>query len=489
MIHLLIYAGKVAAVLLVFYCFYRFLLKRETFHRLNRLVLVGTALLSFLLPLCIITIHRPLAWAGAVAAPAAELTAELAPVLEKSQPWWLPALSVLFWGGVAFVLVRGLISVFSILRLLRQGERAQAEDGCKIIVTDRDIAPFSWMRCIVLSREDWEGERMPILAHERAHIALRHSADILLVDVLSAFQWFNPAIWMLRADLQELHEYEADDAVLRAGIPVKDYQYLLIRKAAGRSGYSPANRFNHSILKNRITMMSKSPSPRSRAWRLLYLLPLVCLCIGVQAQTVYEPAEESHEKEQRAFRIKPEHATPLFILRQAWGEEKEITRAELDKLEHQRINSVEVLKDSVARERYGERGAHGVIVVTMKQPQELEEIVVVSYGDKDEMVPFYLVKPETMPTFQGEDMMAFSRWLNARISRPKGCHHVGTMRLSFVVGTDGVVTDVRVINSVCEALDAHVASLIEQSPKWEPATSNGRPVTQCLTIPIVFQMR
>ena len=113
MIHLLIYAGKVAAVLLVFYCFYRFLLKRETFHRLNRLVLVGTALLSFLLPLCIITIHRPLAWAGAVAAPAAELTAELAPVLEKSQPWWLPALSVLFWGGVAFVLVRGLISVFS----------------------------------------------------------------------------------------------------------------------------------------------------------------------------------------------------------------------------------------------------------------------------------------------------------------------------------------------------------------------------------------
>ena len=82
------------------------------------------------------------------------------------------------------------------------------------------------MRYIVLSRNDWEGDHAPILVHEKAHIGFGHSIEVLLVDILSAVQWFNPAIWMLRADLQELHEYEADDAVLRAGANIKEYQYL-----------------------------------------------------------------------------------------------------------------------------------------------------------------------------------------------------------------------------------------------------------------------
>ena len=152
------------------------------------------------------------------------------------------------------------------------------------------------MKYIVLSRKDWEGDHAAILAHEKAHIILKHSREILLVDILSLLQWFNPAIWMLRADLQELHEYEADDAVLRAGTNIKEYQYLLIRKAVGKSGYSVANSFNHSILKNRITMMSKSKTPPLRGLRVLWVLPLVCLAIGLQAQTVYDPTGKGNEK-------------------------------------------------------------------------------------------------------------------------------------------------------------------------------------------------
>ena len=163
-------------------------------------------------------------------------------------------------------------------------------------MTERDIDPFSWMKYIVLSRKDWEGDHAPILAHEKAHIGFGHTFDLLVVDILSAIQWFNPAVWMLRADLQELHEYEADDAVLRAGADIKEYQYLLIRKAVSKSGYSVANSFNHSILKNRITMMSKSKSPLARGLRALYLLPLVCLGIGLQAQTVYVPVGKDSEK-------------------------------------------------------------------------------------------------------------------------------------------------------------------------------------------------
>ena len=145
-------------------------------------------------------------------------------------PWWQTALVVLFWAGAAFVLLRAAVSILSLFRIIRQGSLVREEDGCKILLTERDIAPFSWMKYIVLPRKDWEGPNGPIIAHEKAHIGYGHSAEVLLVDVLSAFQWFNPAIWMLRADLQELHEYEADDAVLRSGANLKEYQYLLIRK-------------------------------------------------------------------------------------------------------------------------------------------------------------------------------------------------------------------------------------------------------------------
>ena len=486
MMDLLIYEGKVAVALLVFYLFYRFLLKKETFHRFNRVVLVGTAVLSFLLPLCIITIRKPVETDLQVTGQAVALpelaAAKIAPVAEPSAPWWPTALAVLFWAGVAFVLVRVAVSILCIARIVRRGECVREEDGCKIIVTDRNIDPFSWMRYIVLSRKDWEGDHAPILAHEKAHIAYRHSVELLLVDVMSALQWFNPAIWMLRADLQELHEYEADDAVLRSGANLREYQYLLIRKAVSKSGYSVANSFNHSILKNRITMMSKSKSSLARGLRVLYLLPLICLGIGLQARTVYVPTDKDSKNSQN----------PLIILRQAWGEEKEITKAEYDALSQSRINSIQMLRDEAAFKKYGDKAAHGVILVNLKTPMEMEEIVVVSYREvEEEPIVFSLIPdPDHMPRFQGGDLNEFSKWLCQRLDTPKDCNHSGTMRVSFEVLEDGSIGEVQVLESVCPELDAIVTATIRKSPKWEPGTTkDGKPLATPLRIPIIFQVR
>ena len=470
---LLAYEMKAGALLLAFCLSYHFLLRKETFHRFNRIVLVGSAVLSFLLPLCVITLHRPAETASVLAAAAPR--PETAPAAGPAVSLWPALLSVLFWAGVVFSLARMAFSTLSIVRIVRRGEPVLETDGCKVIVTDRETAPFSWMRYIILSRADWEGDHAAILAHEKAHISLGHSGEVLLTGVLSAFQWFNPAVRLLRADLQELHEYEADDAVLRTGTDIKEYQYLLIRKAAGRSGCPLVNSFNNSILKNRITMMSKSRSPFSRGLRALYLLPLVCLCIGLQAQTVYET-------------VPPDGAAPLFVLRQSRSGEKVITRAEFDKIEPNRISSLEIMKDTSAKEKYGQQGANGVVIVTLKGPQELEEIVVVRYPDAaDAPAPSCQEEPDTMPGFQGEEASAFSRWLSRRIH--SACRHTGTMNVSFVVGADGLVRDVEVTDGVCEELDALVVSLVRQSPKWEPATAGGRPVEQSLTVPISVRQR
>ena len=492
----LIYTGKVAAALLVFYLFYRFLLKKETFHRFNRFVLVGTAAMSFLLPLCIVTIRKPLepVSAGPIepVGAGAELAAEAETVAESAAatPWWPVALTVLFLAGAAFVLLRVAVSILCIARIVRQGECVREEDGCRIIVTERDIDPFSWMRYIVLSRQDWEGPHAPILAHEKAHIAYGHSVELLLVDVLSALQWFNPAIWMLRADLQELHEYEADDAVLRGGANLREYQYLLIRKAVSKSGYSVANSFNHSILKNRITMMSKSKSPLRRGLRVLYLLPLVCLGIGLQARTVYVPTDKDSKNFDYHLMTVQTGQNPLIILRQAWGEEHEITKEEYNELSTSRIESIGFMKDEAAYKKYGDKAANGVVVITLKAPMEMEEIVVISYREKEEEPIAFRLIPDQMPRFQGGDLNEFSKWLCQRIDVPKDCNHEGTMKVSFEVLADGTVGDVEVTESVCPELDALVTATIKQSPKWEPGTTkNGTPIDTNLRLPIVFKVR
>ena len=124
---------------------------------------VAAALLSFILPLCIITIHKQI-----VVDAEGVLVANGVAVPTVAQPWWHIALFALFWAGVAFVLCRVAVSVISILRIVRGGEQVATEDGCRLIVTQRDIDPFSWMHYIVLSQKDWEAEHATIVAHEKA---------------------------------------------------------------------------------------------------------------------------------------------------------------------------------------------------------------------------------------------------------------------------------------------------------------------------------
>ena len=149
----------------------------------------------------------------------------------------------------------------------------------------------------MISERDLTENGEAILAHERAHIRLRHSLDLLLIDLAGAVQWFNPAMWLLRRDLRAIHEYEADAAVIASGVDARSYQLLLIRKAVGGRWYSIANSFNHSKLKNRITMMLREKSPRRTRARALLLLPLAGLALGAFAETVYVRSDHKVTKE------------------------------------------------------------------------------------------------------------------------------------------------------------------------------------------------
>lgn len=284
-----IYELKSAAVLAVFYLFFKVLLSRESYHRLNRIVLLATSILSFVLPLCVITIVRvqtlsePMA--EVVVEPAVgELLTSTTQLSTGSVDWWAVALWVMVAGALA-VVAWSVASVVAIRRLMATSRCIKRENGVRLFVTEREVVPFSWFGNIILSERDLSEGGDIIITHERAHQRLYHSVDVLFMNLCCALQWFNPAAWLLRRDLRELHEYEADEAVLCSGVDAKEYQLLLIRKAVGNKSYSIANSLNHSTLKNRITMMLQKKSTPASRMRVLYALPLVCLSLTAFAKT------------------------------------------------------------------------------------------------------------------------------------------------------------------------------------------------------------
>ena len=375
----LTYSLRTGACIAVFYLFFKLLLSRETFHAFNRALVLAATAVSFVLPLCVITVQRTLparetvstsdeypypAYADIVtpaadtptdapaegslsaarvmAASATPLSEEtvapeseetvmpepegmVSPLTEEDilsdhasaesvaavQPSvseavetsrgveipWRQTGIVIYLAGVAAVIFVTVRSIVGLHRLMRRGRCERLDDGTTLVRMDENVAPISWCRNIVISERDLRENGAAILAHERAHVRLHHSLDLLLVDLAGAVQWFNPAMWLLRRDLRAIHEYEADAAVIASGVDARSYQLLLIRKAVGGRWYSIANSFNHSKLKNRITMMLREKSSRRTRARALLLLPLAGLALGAFAETVYVRPEDKVTKE------------------------------------------------------------------------------------------------------------------------------------------------------------------------------------------------
>ena len=317
----MIYLVLSAVCLALLYGVYRLALSRTTLHRFNRIMLLSIIGLSAILPAIRISAigDRPLlhvqnsvkedAFSGSkVDSPqlpaewSEEAFAEYAPIVAVEAPAeradaktsvstgvkivemltqmdWITILTYLYLMGVAFFMVRLLIGIIRAETLCRLGGR-RLPDGSKLLVCDGQFQPTSWRHTIIISRSDYESDnsRM-IIEHEQAHIHHRHSIDVLLAQMVCALQWFNPAAWALKRSLQEVHEYEADAAVLADGLNERQYQLCLVQAAlSGRIGYVTSN-FADCSTKKRITMMKRSQSSPFACFRALLLLPAVAVLI------------------------------------------------------------------------------------------------------------------------------------------------------------------------------------------------------------------
>lgn len=307
------YAAKSAIVLTLLYAPYTLLLRKEHFFRQNRLTLVGILVLSLTLPFINLQrryiIMQPSLQSSApvvmnveaqpiepISIDISEPTSQTPEPVAVSQPARQPIdymqwLCILYIIGVSVAVGIRFWQFVRMDRLIRRGCLwHDTVDGITIYCHANDIAPYSWMRRIVISQHDYDNHRHEILLHERGHVLCHHSWDILLLMIVQTVQWFNPFVYMFGASLRDVHEYEADDYVLRQGVSAGQYQTLLLKTAVGASAYSFANNFNHSKIKSRIVMMKhKKINPWMRC-KVLYILPVAFVALIVYAQPeIIEP--------------------------------------------------------------------------------------------------------------------------------------------------------------------------------------------------------
>ena len=315
----LLFLGKAALLTIAFVLMYRLLLRRETFHGLKRGALLLSLVLSYVLPVTVITVHRdirknPVAQTVASAQPAAtpinqiqpfspvaqtiapapsvsatENAAEQAPTVHKDKTAVLfQILLAAYLAGLIVMLLLRVRSILKVSAIVRGGETVERGDGYRIVVTDKNVSPFSWLGTIVVSQKEYAGIDSNVLRHEKAHIAHGHPLELMLLDFMSLFQWFNPAVWVLRRDLCLVHEQQADADVLNSLSDARPYQFMLLSQSQGGLAFNIVASFNGNGVESRIDMMNRKRSGRRQMIRFLYLPVVMCVSLTMSANVAYD---------------------------------------------------------------------------------------------------------------------------------------------------------------------------------------------------------
>ena len=497
-----LYSIRSAFVLTLLYVPYMLILRKESFFRLNRAVLLLILLFSVMLPM--LDVHflsldkQPVVQAakeqmvqvgipveGYHLLPEFSVQAQHVPVLVS----WFHVVSVLFCFVAMAMLLWRIMQILRMNYIVRRGNLwHEVEDGIDIHCHADEVSPFSWMNHVVISERDFHENGREILLHETGHIRSLHSWDLLLLSAVQILQWWNPLAYVFASSLRDVHEYEADDYVLRHGISARDYQLLLIKKAVGTSSYTFANNFDHSLTLKRITMMQKSKSSVWMRSKVLYIIPMATLALSAFATS--EPTSLSGnevakdedkvikissikqhilQKDSIAF-IEPSDADVVFLL-----DGKPVSAQEVNVKHASDIKSVTVIKNKEAAAKLGYPDKSVIMIQTSNTNEDsaadLKELAQkvpgmkvaengtltlngkivkrVLMNDKELLnAEDYEPNPAVLPQFKGGEM-AMMKWLSSNIRYPKAAQEqgvTGRVIVELFITPKGEVTRVKAIS-------------------------------------------
>ena len=517
----------------VFLSLYMLVMRKTTFFRLNRVTFMTGTILCLILPF--IKIEMPAETISVTPMTMIEdalttktVTLEAVVIGEDNGINWRKMIvCITFLGGSLVSLTVTAISYLRMRRLIRSVKPEKA-GNTEVRIVDAEIPSFSWGRHIVISRKDLM-ENPSILTHEKMHVQCRHSLDLMAYIPATVIQWYNPLVWIARTELKMLHEYEADELTINKGIDATQYQLLLVKKAVGAKRFQLANGFNHSKLKNRITMMHKN---KTNKWmRLAYFLciPVLIVAMGACAQktnagnisnpdalsiTGDEASTDTLQSEVVPFQfadIKPSFNGGDANKFSKWVNENlnypENCKKEgicgrvtltFTVTETGKVTDVKVLRgvhEDLDKEALRVVSSSPDWTPGMKDGKPVAitytfPIIFQTKNPDTEAVPFQSV--ETKPSFNGGDANEFSKWVNENLNYPENCKKegiCGRVTLTFTVTETGKVTDVKILRGVHEDLDKEALRVVSSSPDWTPGMKNGKPVPITFTFPVIFQTK
>lgn len=534
----------------LFTLLYFLFLQRETYFRTNRLFLLFALLFSVLLPLVHLRIleAQPVMLSEITVTPYRNLLETVSVygnevstsiVQEISTSTYIIGVYLL---GMSFFALRLLIRLVQISRLIRRN-KCITEQGMKLVLLDRELTPFSFLSYVFASKniKDQSGwEKM--LIHEFEHVKQGHSFDILVLEVLTVFQWFNPFFWLMKRLLRENHEFLADRAVLAHEASPAFYKKLLLQQFIGPQ-IQMTNNFNYSLIKKRIQMMSKIKSTKLARVKLIGGLVLAVILVGVfslenkveasqaftaevgiheatlltspvetdVALTVDEPEAKNIEKKINSTReLVPDSVSKVGIKDidgvevVGYGSQKLALNGQLKK---DGEDTLTIVIDGEKVELTGSRLAILKMKRVLSDNNQYKlnkvtdsgewEITSVKNNPREEYdnqtidgePVFFIV--EEMPEFPGGEL-ALRKAIAQSVKYPQEAQIggiQGKVYVNFVVDKAGKVRNAKVVRSVHESLDNEARRVVLGLPDWKPGKQRGEAVNVSYTVPINFSLQ
>ncbi|WP_340112429.1 M56 family metallopeptidase [Maribellus mangrovi] len=458
--------------LAVFSLIYILFLRKETFFRLNRIFLLVSVAFSLLLPFLHLKVYEPKSillsevtvtpyrnLIEAVTIYGQDLSGNVVHQISSSR-----LIVFVYLLGLLFFMLKFVMRIAQIRKLVLKN-KIRRVGNVKFVLIHSEFSPFSFLNYIFINPENRNNEGYEkIIEHELEHIRQGHTYDVVILEILTILQWFNPFMWILKKVIRENHEFLADKAVLDSGVTTTQYKKLLLNQVVGFD-VQLANNFNSSLVKKRIKMFSKMKSSKLANFKYVagaLSFVLLVVIFACEQKEGIEPTPTNNKQ----------------VVLNIEGKQLTITGDDI----------MDILKDLLSAKDYtiDTMKEDGITYVSAEKNAETDVMVSRVLPDKAEV--FIVV--EEMPEFPGGDA-ALRQFIVNEVKYPELAHEngiQGKVFVNFVVTKSGSIANARIVRGVDPILDKEALRVINTLPAWKPGKQKGQAVNVSYTVPINFAL-
>ncbi|MEZ7500198.1 M56 family metallopeptidase [Flavobacterium sp. Arc3] len=470
---------------------YHLVLEKEKIHQFNRFYLLFCLLFSFTIPFItfevIQEITNPL-----IAQNTVKLEGETIAAVQDSTNYWLISIWSIYTAVTSILLYRFIRNIIK-LNVKAKSSEAITYKNSQLILLKEATLPYTFLNKIFINQDDYHNRKIEaeLYTHELIHVTQRHTLDILLIETLKVFFWFNPIFIFYKKAIQLNHEFLADEKVVKSHNDVPFYQNLLISKANANPTYYLASNLNYSVTKKRLIMMTKTTSTTTALFKKGLIIPLMTgllfsLCTKVVAQESNKKEESTATNkstlfknyyDKTTFKVKDENGKVVADKKYA-----DLTTKEKNLVPPFIYNKNKPLTNSEV-DRVMKEGGPETFVIDPYDPKNIK------VKDEDENAVYSTTGLTEKPAYPG-GMESFYKFVGENFTISNEAYEnklKGKVYVTFTVEKDGSLTDFRILRDIGHGTGEEAVRVLKLSPKWIPGKINEEPVRTMYSLPITVQ--